>query len=59
MRGFTRISPRPIRLHCPIEQPDVIVVLDETLIGTSPIADGATDATMFLVNSAQSPADVR
>ena len=32
IRGFTRVSDAPIRLHCPIEQPDVVVVLDDTLL---------------------------
>jgi len=59
IRGFTRISEGAIRVHCPIEHPDVIVVLDETLIGTAPITDGATPETVFLVNSSADPASIR
>ena len=59
IRGFTRISGQAIRLHCPIEQPDVVAVLDETLIGVANITEGATPDTVFLVNSAAEPAAVR
>ncbi len=59
IRGFTRISESPVRLHCPIEQPDVVVVLDQSLLGTDPITEGITDDTRFLVNSPDDPAEVR
>lgn len=59
IRGFTRISKDPIRLHCPIEHPDVVVVLDETLLGSPMITEGATETTMFLVNSTAEPAKIR
>ena len=59
IRGFTRISDKAIRLHCPIEQPDVIVVLDETLIGMPSITEGAGADTIFLINSAAEPAEMR
>jgi len=59
IRGFTRISSNEIRLHCPIEHPDVVVILDETLIGTAPTTDGATPDTLFLVNSSGDPAAMR
>ena len=31
MRGFTRISDRPVRLHCAIDTPDIVIVLDDKL----------------------------
>ena len=32
MRGFTRISEKPIRRHCMIENPGVVIILDPTLV---------------------------
>jgi len=32
-RAFTRLSLRPITIHVQIEQPDVVLVLDPTLLG--------------------------
>jgi len=59
IRGFTRISDRPVRLHCPIEHPDVVVILDETLLGMPAITEGATDDTLFLINSDAAPDAIR
>lgn len=59
IRGFTRISEQAIRLHCPIEHPNVVVVLDETLIGAAAIDEGMTPDTVFLINSASEPAEIR
>lgn len=59
IRGFTRISKDEIRLHCPIEQPDVVVVLDQTLLAVAGITDGATKDTLFLVNSGAEPSKIR
>ena len=38
--AFTRISTEPIRLHCAIYDPDVVVVLDNTLLKTVPVTAG-------------------
>jgi pyruvate ferredoxin oxidoreductase gamma subunit len=55
IRGFTRISDRPIRLHCPIERPDVVVVLDETLVGAANVTEAADEHTVFVVNTPLAP----
>jgi pyruvate ferredoxin oxidoreductase gamma subunit len=59
IRGFTRISEGAVRLHCPIEHPDVVVVLDETLLGMPSITEGVGDETVFVVNSGAEPAEIR
>ena len=59
IRGFTRISNRPIRQHCPIERPDVVVVLDETLLALPAVADATSDDTVFVINTTAPPAEIR
>jgi len=59
IRGFTRISDGAIRLHCPIEFPDVVVVLDDSLLGMPAITEAVSGDTLFVINSAAGPADVR
>jgi pyruvate ferredoxin oxidoreductase gamma subunit len=59
IRGFTRISDRPIRIHCPIERPDVVVVLDDSLVGSPTVPEAADARTVFLVNTARGPAEMR
>jgi 2-oxoacid:acceptor oxidoreductase gamma subunit (pyruvate/2-ketoisovalerate family) len=58
--AFTRISTEPIRLHCSIYDPDVVIVLDNTLLKTVPVTAGITrDEDVIIINSADEPAKVR
>ena len=51
IRAFTRISTEPIRLYCSIEEPNWIVCMDPTLVGSVDIAKGAVDGSFFLFNT--------
>jgi 2-oxoacid:acceptor oxidoreductase gamma subunit (pyruvate/2-ketoisovalerate family) len=57
--AFTRISTEPIRIHCAIYEPDVVIVLDPTLLKTVPVASGIDENGILIVNSADEPAKVR
>jgi len=59
IRAFTRLSPRPITIHAQIEEPDVVLVLDPTLLGTVAVAEGLKEAGILVVNTPMSPAEVR
>ncbi len=55
--AFTRISTEPIRLHCAIYEPDVVVVLDSTLLKSVPVTAGLNrDDGILIINSAEEPA---
>ena len=58
IRGFTRVSDAPIRLHCAIERPDVVVVLDDTMVAMPAVTEGADRKTIFVVNTVHSPGDM-
>jgi 2-oxoacid:acceptor oxidoreductase gamma subunit (pyruvate/2-ketoisovalerate family) len=58
--AFTRISTEPIRIHCAVYNPDVVVVLDSTLLKTVPVVAGVDrEEDVIVVNSTDSPAKVR
>ena len=57
--AFTRISDAPIQLHCAVYNPDVVVVLDSTLIKTVPVAQGLGDGGAVVVNSKGEPVEIR
>jgi 2-oxoacid:acceptor oxidoreductase gamma subunit (pyruvate/2-ketoisovalerate family) len=58
--AFTRISNEPIRLHCAIYDPDVVVVLDNTLLKTVPVTAGLNrDEDILIVNSNAEPAALK
>ena len=57
--AFTRISTEPIRIHCAVYEPDVVAVLDSTLLKTVPVTSGIREDGIFIVNSADEHAKVR
>ncbi len=59
IRAYTRIGSSPIREHCQIGEPDVVVVLDSTLIGVVDPAEGLKDHGVVVVNTPLSPAELR
>jgi pyruvate ferredoxin oxidoreductase gamma subunit len=59
IRAYTRIGTSPIREHCQIDQPDVVVVLDATLIGVVDLREGLKDHGVLVANTPLSPAELR
>ncbi|MGD6806453.1 MAG: 2-oxoacid:acceptor oxidoreductase family protein [Candidatus Bathyarchaeia archaeon] len=58
--AFTRISTEPIRLHCAIYDPDVVVVLDNTLLKTVQVTAGLNrEDDIIIINSNEEPAALR
>jgi pyruvate ferredoxin oxidoreductase gamma subunit len=51
IRGFTRISEEPINQHCAIEYPDIIVVLDATLLDTVDVCENVKENGTVIVNT--------
>lgn len=50
LRAYTRFAAQPVRRHDSVEHPDVVVVLDETLLDEPAVREGVTDDTKMLVN---------
>lgn len=59
IKAFTRISERPIRLHTQVYEPDVVVVLDGTLIGKVDVAKGLQKGGIILANFDGTPAELQ
>ncbi|HOX24907.1 MAG TPA: 2-oxoacid:acceptor oxidoreductase family protein [Candidatus Krumholzibacteria bacterium] len=61
MRGYTRIAETPIRRHCGIENPGIVVVLDPTLLDSpaAGVTAGTDKDTIFLVNTSLTPAQIK
>ena len=51
MTGFTRISDTPIETHSHIYHPNVIVVLDSTLLGIVNVTNGLSNGGTLVINS--------
>jgi len=57
--AFTRISTEPIRIHCAVYNPDVVAVLDPTLLKAVPFTEGLDEQGTILINSKDNPAKIR
>ena len=57
--AYTRISSKPIKPYCMVTEPDVVVVLDPTLIGSIDATEGLKEGGVLLVNSPLSPSEIR
>jgi pyruvate ferredoxin oxidoreductase gamma subunit len=57
--AFTRVSDAPIQIYAGIEHPQIVVVLDRSLLGIVDVTKGAPADAIVLVNSEMSPAELR
>ena len=59
MKGYTRISEFPVRVHSAIVKGDVAVILDATLLKTVDVFGQMKATSILIVNSTKSPDEVR
>jgi pyruvate ferredoxin oxidoreductase gamma subunit len=57
--AFTRISDEPIQIYAGIEHPDIVVVLDPTLLSIVDVTQGAPDDAIVIVNTDLPPSQLR
>lgn len=59
MRAFNRISDQPIKIHSGIENPDIVVVIDDTLITAMNVVEGLKEDGILIVNTQKSIDEIR
>jgi len=59
MKSYVRISDEPIRLRSGVKHPNVVGVLDDTLLATEHVTDGMSADGVLVVNTDQSAAQIR
>ncbi len=59
IKAFTRISDEPIEIHNNIENPDVVIVLDESLLDVVDVTEGMKDDGVLIINTCSPAADVK
>lgn len=59
LRAYNRIDTKELRMHCPVQNPQVVSVVDATLLDAINVAEGATDDAIFIVNTTKDPKEVR
>ena len=59
IQAYTRISIHPVKLYCQITEPDVVLVLDSTLLGVVDVLEGLKEDGIVILNSPLSPVEAR
>lgn len=59
LKAYNRIGSRELRLHCPVTKPNIVSVVDATLLDAIDITDGAPDDAAFIINSSKDPKEIR
>ncbi len=59
VQAFTRISDEPIKIRIGIYEPDMVVVLDPTLLRSVPVLSGLKDDGIIIINSKASPEELK
>ena len=59
VQSFNRLSDEPIIVHCGVENPDVVVILDQSLMKTVNTIEGLQKGGVILVNTLNTPAEIR
>lgn len=59
IKAFTRISNEPIDIHCNIEFPHIVVVLDSSLLDVVDCTEGLVDGGAIIVNTCTPPEQLR
>jgi pyruvate ferredoxin oxidoreductase gamma subunit len=58
VRGFTRISDEPISIHSQIYNPNIVVIVDPTMVNSS-ASSGLADKGKVIANTERTPEELR
>ena len=59
IRAFTRITEHPIRIHSQVYEPDIVIIMDGTLVGKVDVTKGVKKDTIIVANYAGSPKELQ
>ncbi|MCF0123081.1 MAG: 2-oxoacid:acceptor oxidoreductase family protein [Ruminiclostridium sp.] len=57
--AYNRISDTRCSVHCNIESPDYVVVVDETLLDSEDVTRGLQEEGAIIINTPKAPAEIR
>jgi len=58
VRSYVRISDKPVRIRTPVEEPDIVIVQDPTLIWAEKVTAGLKPGGLVLVNTELASAEL-
>jgi pyruvate ferredoxin oxidoreductase gamma subunit len=59
MKAYNRISEEPIRVRSGVLNPDVVMVIDPTLLDAVNPAEGGKEDTVYIINTTKRPEQIK
>lgn len=59
LKAYTRVSSEPIEVHNNILNPDIVIVLDDTLLASTNVTEGMPEDGIIIFNTTMTPAEAR
>ncbi len=59
MQSFNRLSDEPIRLHSGVKNPNVVIVLDPSLLDVTDVTQGLVEGGYLIVNTQEPPEKIK
>ncbi len=59
LKAYTRVSSDPIEVHNNIQNPDIVIVLDDTLLETTNVLEGMADDGILIFNTTKTVEEAR
>ena len=59
IRTYTRISDHPINIHSGVTNPEVVIVIDPSLLDSIDVTEGLGENGVLVVNTDQSPEEIK
>jgi len=59
VKAYTRISDKPITTYAPVTNPDVVIVIDHTLLNAMDVTEGLTEKGVLIVNTPKSIEEIK
>jgi pyruvate ferredoxin oxidoreductase gamma subunit len=59
VKSFNRISDEPITIHCAVENPTIVLVLDETLCISAKVTEGVPETGTIVINTSKTAAEYK
>jgi pyruvate ferredoxin oxidoreductase gamma subunit len=59
LRAYNRVSGEPLSLHCQVTNPQIVAVVDVTLMGSVDVTEGTPGDAIFIINTKDHPKAVR
>ena len=59
LKAYTRVSSEPIEVHNNIQNPDIVIILDDTLLASTDVMEGMNENGILLFNTTMTPEEAR